>query len=92
LKEFSTETQTKQEPRGRSHGKGHGGEVLLTGLLSLLLLEFIKRPSLTKATETTITEKYKRFFIIPTCWGPSSQHAGQRRDPEQRKNTLFIPL
>ena len=32
-----------------------------------------------------------RFFIDPTSWGLPSQHAGQRRDPEQRKNTHFIP-
>ena len=31
-------------------------------------------------------------LTYPTCWGTPSQHAGWRRDPEQRKNTLFIPL
>ena len=30
-----------------------------------------------------------RIFIDSTCWGLPSQHAGQRRDTEQRKNTLF---
>ena len=43
--------------------------------------------------QKTLTHKdQKRIFIYPTRWGPPSQHAGQRRDPEQRKNTLFIPL
>jgi hypothetical protein len=28
-------------------------------------------------------------FTYSTCWGTPSQHTGQRRDPEQRKNTLF---
>jgi hypothetical protein len=55
-------------------------------------LEFVKRPSLTKTTETAIAAKCMRIFIIPTCWGLPSQHAGQRRDPEQRKYTVFIPL
>lgn len=31
-------------------------------------------------------------FTYPTCWGTPSQHAGWRRDPEQRKNTRFISL
>jgi hypothetical protein len=52
---------------------------------------FFKRLSLTKTTETAIAANHMRIFIDPTCWGPSSQHAGQRRDPAQRKNTLFIP-
>jgi hypothetical protein len=56
---------------------------------SMILLEFVKRPSLTKTAETAITENSMRIFIDPTCWGLPSQHAGQRRDPEQRKNTLF---
>jgi hypothetical protein len=56
------------------------------------LLEFFKRPLLTKNTETmAIAVNHIRIFIIPTCWGLPSQHAGQRRDQEQRKNTLFIP-
>ena len=58
----------------------------------IIMLESVKRPSLTKTTETSIAENRKRFFIIPTCWGPSSQDAGQRKDPEERKNTLFMPL
>jgi hypothetical protein len=53
------------------------------------MLEFVKRPSLTKTTYIIIAANCKRIFIIPTYWGSSSQHAGQRRDPEQRK-TLFI--
>jgi hypothetical protein len=57
----------------------------------MVVLEFIKRPSLTKTTETTIAANCKRIFIDPTCCGLPSQLAGQRRDPGQRKNTLFIP-
>jgi hypothetical protein len=56
-----------------------------------LMLEFVKRPSLTKFTETAITANRMTIFIDPTCWGPPSQLTGKRRDPEQRKNTLFIP-
>jgi hypothetical protein len=55
------------------------------------VLEFIKRPSLTKTTEIAIAPNHMRIFIDPTFWGPLSQHGGQRRDPEERKNTLFIP-
>ena len=51
-----------------------------------------QKTSFTKATETAITANRKRIFIDPTCGQPSSQHAGQKRDPEQRKNTLFISL
>ena len=57
------------------------------------VLEFVKRPSLTKTTETaTIIANPMKIFIDPTCWGLPSQHAGQRREQEQQKNTLFIPL
>jgi hypothetical protein len=55
---------------------------------NFVLLESIKRPSLTKTTEITITASPMRIFIDPTHWGPP-QHAGKRRDTEQRKNTLF---
>jgi hypothetical protein len=56
------------------------------------LLEFVKRPSLPKITEITIAANCMRIFIIPTCWGhPLSGHRPEERDPEQRKNTLFIP-
>jgi hypothetical protein len=34
-----------------------------------MLLEFIKRSSLTKTTETTVTESCMRIFIIPTSCG-----------------------
>ena len=34
--------------------------------------------------------KMHEDFTSPTCWGNPSQHTGRRRDPEQRKNTLFI--
>jgi hypothetical protein len=52
-----------------------------------------KRPLLKKTTETaTIAAKHMRIFIDPTCWGLPFQHTSQRRNPEQRKNTLFIPL
>jgi hypothetical protein len=54
-------------------------------------LESVKRPSLIKTTETTIAANCMMIFIDPTCWGPPSQHTGQRRDPEQTKNILFIP-
>jgi hypothetical protein len=54
------------------------------------MLEFVKRPLLTRTTETaTIAANCMRIFIDPTCWGLPFQHAGQRRDPEQRKNTLL---
>jgi hypothetical protein len=57
------------------------------------MLKFVKRPLLRKNAETAaIAANHMRIFIDPTCWGLPSQHAGQRRDPEQRKNTLFIPL
>jgi hypothetical protein len=57
------------------------------------VLEFVKRPLLTKNAENAaIAANCVRIFIDPTCWGLPSQHADQRRDPEQRKNTLFIPL
>jgi hypothetical protein len=55
-------------------------------------LEFIKRPSLAKTIETAIVTNRMRIFIDPTCWGLPSQQADQKRDPEQRKITLFIPL
>jgi hypothetical protein len=31
-----------------------------------------------------------RIFIDPTCWGLPSQHAGQRRDPEQRTHLYLV--
>jgi hypothetical protein len=49
------------------------------------VLEFIKRPSLTKTTEIAIAEARMRIFIDSTCWGLPSQHAGQRRNPEQQQ-------
>jgi hypothetical protein len=58
-----------------------------------MVLEFLKRPLYTRTTETaTIAAKHMRIFIDPTCWRLPSQHADQRRDQEQRKYTLFIPL
>ena len=56
------------------------------------LLELIKRPLLTRTAEIAITENCMRIFIDPTYWGLPFQHIGQRKDPEQRENTLFIPL
>ena len=57
----------------------------------LLLLESVKRPSLTKTTETAIAANGKRFLLLFQNVGDSPQHAGKRRDPEQRKDILFIP-
>jgi hypothetical protein len=58
---------------------------------AVVLLESVKRHLLTKTTETAIIANRKRIFIDPTHWGHPSQQAGQRRDPKQTKNTLFIP-
>jgi hypothetical protein len=56
-----------------------------------LLLEFVKRPLLTKTTETAaITANGMRIFIDPTCWELPSQHSGQRRNPEQRTHFLYL--
>jgi hypothetical protein len=58
------------------------------------VLEYGKTPSLTKTTEIDIAANCKRYFsFIDTmhCGLPTPQHAGKRRDPEQKKNTLFIP-
>jgi hypothetical protein len=66
--------------------------VLLFQHTSYIMLEFVKRPSLRKTTETTIAANCMRIFIIPTCWGLPYPHAGQRIDTEQRKNTFFLYL
>jgi hypothetical protein len=75
--------------------------LLLACVMEILQLGFcrtcpccsVKRPLLTRTTETAaITAKRMRIFIDLTCWGLPSQHAGQRRDQEQREDTLFIPL
>ena len=60
--------------------------------LGAAIVGVCQKTLLTRITETTIAAKHMRIFIDPTCWRLPSQHAGQRRDPEQRKNTLFITL
>ena len=67
------------------------------------MFESAKRPSLTKITKIDIDENCKRFVCLFVClvgWlvlllfqciGDPPRHAGKRRDPKQRKNTLFIP-
>jgi hypothetical protein len=66
---------------------------------SFQLLAIINKSAVVGVRQKTLTHKdhrdrhhckRMRVFIDSTCWGPSSQHAGQRRDPEQRKNTHFI--
>jgi hypothetical protein len=84
--------RTARASSGSPGLQGGLGHLVLRLLGTQVLLEFVKRPSLTKTTEIAIAENCMRIFLIDsTCWGHPSQHAGQRRDPEQRKNTLVIP-
>ena len=58
----------------------------------LMLLVSDKRPSLTKTRQANMAANRKRFFFfLIQRVGDPPQHAGKRRDPDQTKNTLFIP-
>ena len=92
------EKRDTQREGGREGGRGRGrrkregeGESEERERGMVLMLKFIKRPLL-KDHRDHHHCKPQEVFIDPTCCGPLSQHAGQRRDTEQRKNTLFIPL
>ena len=55
----------------------------------MVLLEFVKRSSLTKTTEIAIAANLMRIFIIPTCWGLSTQARGETQNKER---TYFLYL
>jgi hypothetical protein len=56
-----------------------------TGESAASVVEFVKRPPLTKTTEITIAANHMRIFTDPTCWGLPSQYSGQRRNSEQQQ-------
>ena len=63
----------------------------LTVVLHFALLEFVKRPSLTKTTETAISANCKRIFIELTRWGPPLSMQARGGTPNKER-THFLYL
>jgi hypothetical protein len=53
------------------------------------MLEFSKRPSLTKTTETSIAANLKRNFIDPMHWGHPSAHRQEEKHRINKEHTFY---